>query len=107
MIETFLTDDIKIYRRVAGAVNDYGEAADTWNLIVTVKGTIQPKTGNVAREEGGVLVTSTHRLYTLAGVNIKAGDKVLDKNSKWYDILYVGDAANRAHHFECALQEIE
>ena len=105
-IENYLTDDERVYRRTAGSKNDYGEASDTWALVGTIKGTIQPKSGNTARVESGILETSTHRLYCLVTANIHNGDKVLDKNNKGYNVLFVKDASNRSHHYEVDLQEI-
>jgi len=106
-LATLLTDDVVIYKRTAGAQNDYGEKAETWNIGSTVKGTIQPKTGNVIRMEAGQLVESTHRLYTLPTVNIAAGDKVKDKNNVYYDVLFVGDDAGKTHHYKIDLKVSE
>jgi hypothetical protein len=106
-LENYLTDDERVYRRTAGAKNDYGDASDTWSLVGTIKGTIQPKSGNTARVESGILESSTHRLYCLVTANIHNGDKVLDKNDKWYDVLFVADASNRSHHYQVDLRELE
>jgi len=106
MIETYLIDDERIYRRTAGVKNDYGEASDTWTLTTTIKGTIQPKSGNTMRVESGVLESSTHRLYCLATANIRNGDKVKDPHDKMYDVLFVADASNRSHHYQVDLKEI-
>jgi head-tail adaptor len=103
-LASLLTDDIVIYKRTEGTQNDYGEKAETWNISSTVKGVIQPKSGDVARVEAGQLVESTHRLYTLPTVNIVAGDKVKDKNNVYYDVLFVGDDAGRTHHFKIDLK---
>ena len=104
MIENFLTDDEKIYRRTAGTTNEYGEKVDTWNLVTTIKGTIQPRGGSLGREESGILINYDAILYCLIGSNIRVGDKVLDKNNKYYDVLAVKDASNRHHHLEVLLK---
>jgi len=106
-IEDYLTDDERVYRRTAGTKNEYGEASDTWALITTIKGTIQPKSGNTSRVESGILETSTHRLYCLVTANIHNGDKIKDPNDVMYDVLFVKDASNRGHHYEVDLRQIE
>jgi len=102
-ISNFLDKDVNIYRRNLGAVNDYGESKETWVKVTTVKGTIQPSSGNVSREENGVMITSTHRMYCLATVNIKADDKI-ELNGTWYNVLFVGDASGKGHHYEIDLK---
>jgi hypothetical protein len=107
-LATFLNQDVIVYRRQqSAAVNDYGEASDTWVKTTTIKGLIQPKSGNVIREENGISVTSSHRLYCLITSNIKAGDKVEDDKGNMYNALYVGDAAGQNHHWQIDLRLIE
>ncbi len=101
-LSDFLTMDIEVWRRTAGVLNDYGEQSDTWTKQTTIKGVIQPSTGNVTRTDGGIMQTSSHMLYCLVGANILAGDKVKYSN-KFYNVLFIGDAAGRNHHYEIPL----
>ncbi len=34
-------------------------------------------------------------------------DKVEDDKGNWYNVLYVGDASGKGHHYECDLRMIE
>ena len=106
-IETYLVDSIRIYRRTAGTKNDYGEASDTWSLVTTIQGTIQPKSGNTSRVESGILESSTHRLYCLVASNIRNGDKVKDPHDVMYDVLFVADPGNRGHHYQVDLKALD
>lgn len=102
----FLTMDVEVWRRSAGALNDYGEQSDTWAKQTTIKGVIQPSTGNTARVDSGIMKTSSHTLYCLVGANILAGDKV-KYGDRFYNVLFVGDAAGRNHHYEVPLEVAE
>ena len=97
---------VEIWRRSAGAENDYGEAKDTWSKQTDLTCTLQPKTGDVAREENGVLITSSHVLYCIIGANIRVGDKV-KKDSNEYDVLFTGNSAGRFHHLKVSLRLME
>jgi|GEM_PF-3744192 len=101
-LANFLTMDVEVWRRAAGTENEYGEKTDTWTKVATIKGVIQPSTGNTVRVENGISVTNSHTLFTLAGANIRAGDKT-KYGDNWYNVVYVGDAAGRAHHNEVEL----
>jgi len=98
----YLTMDVEVWRRTAGVLNDYGEQSDTWSKQTTIKGVMQPNSGNTSRTDPGIMKTSSHILFCLIGSNILAGDKV-KYDSKFYNVLFVKDAAGRAHHFEVAL----
>jgi len=98
----FLTMDIEVWRRSLGALNDYGEQSDTWSKQTTIKGVIQPSNGNTSRTDPGIMKASSHLLFCLIGSNILDGDKVKYGN-KFYNVLFVKDAAGRAHHFEVSL----
>jgi len=67
----FLKDDEQIYRRSLGTENEYGEAKETWSLVTTIKGTIQPKSENHNRDDSGKIISGDGVLYVLAGANIK------------------------------------
>jgi len=101
-----LKHTVEVWRRSAGAQNDYGEAIDTWAKITDITCLVQPKGGNVAREESGILITSTHKLFCLIGTNIRVGDKI-KYSSKFFDVLNVKDAAGQNHHLESDLRENE
>jgi len=102
-IETYLTDDEQIYRRTLGAVNAYGEKAETWPLVATVKGIIQPKSESVARADSGITITGDAILYTLATANIKEADKVVDPSGVSWNVLAVLNQAGRNHHYKVVL----
>lgn len=104
-LENYLTQTITVLRRVQGTVNEYGEASETWPTLTTIVGVIQPKSGNVSRQDNGEQITSTHRLYCLAGANIHQGDRV-QLDSVVYQVLSVTDAAARAHHYQCDLRVV-
>lgn len=103
-ISDFLTMDIEVWRRQTGATNDYGESADIWVKKTTLKGLIQPKVEDVAREESGILKTADAVLYTLVTANIKQSDKVKDPDGNEYNVLAVMDEAGQTHHFKCILK---
>jgi len=101
-----LTMQIEIWRRSAGALNEYGEQSDTWLSLTTISGLIQPTGGNVSRVDPGISNTGTHTLFCLIGSNILQGDKA-KYNNLFYNVISVNDAAGKQHHFEVALEVIE
>lgn len=104
-IATYLTMTVEVHRRSAGAINEFGEAADTWASVASLSAVIQPANGKFKREDGGIMKTSSHTLYCLTGANIKEGDKVKYAD-EFYDVLFVADAAGRAHHNEVELLKL-
>ena len=102
----YLTQTITVLRRVRGAKNEYGESAETWGLVGTIVGVIQPKPGNVSRQENGEQITSDGTMYCLSGANIQPADKV-QLNDKEYSVVSVLDSAARAHHYEIVLKAVE
>lgn len=104
-IENYLTQTITVLRRTQGTVNEYGESNETWPTVTTIVGVIQPKSGNVGRQENGEQISSTHRMYCLSGSNIRQGDRV-QLGSDVYQVLSVVDAAARAHHYQCDLRQV-
>ena len=105
-IEDYLTMTIEIWRRSLGTQNDYGEPTDLWSKVTTICGVIQPASGNLKRGDSGQIVTSSHTLFCLATCNIRVDDKV-NYDSKFYNVLFVKDAAGRDHHYEVSLNVVE
>ncbi len=103
---SYLTTDIKVYRRSLSTANDFGEAAETWPLVATFKGSIHTKGGSYHREESGNMTEGTHKLFCLVEANVKVGDKVKDEANKEYGVIFIKDPANRGHHLEVDLREV-
>jgi hypothetical protein len=103
----FLSDDEEIYRRSLGTENEYGEAAETWTKIATIKGTIQPRAESQDRNDLGKSVSSDGVLYVLAGANIKVDDRVKDPSGEEWIVNGILDESNRHHHYKVSLTKVE
>lgn len=77
------------------------------NKATGVKCTIQPNSGGLVSREKAEQLNITHLAFFLIGVNIVAGDKVIDSSSNEYIAKRVFDAAGRVRHKEVLLELLE
>lgn len=106
-IQDFLTDDEIISRRALGSENEYGETAATWPTVGTIKGIIQPRSGDLARDDSGKAITGDGMLYCLAGANIQVDDRVTDPYGVLWIVTAVLNESGKSHHYKCVLKLIK
>jgi SPP1 family predicted phage head-tail adaptor len=97
-----------VYRRSAGATNEYGEKATAWaTQVASFKCALQTNSSSngEAQAIGGLMILATHILYCYSTTNIKAGDRV-EVSSKLYDVKLVSNEAERDSHYKVYLNRI-
>lgn len=97
-----------VYRRSAGAENEYGEPATSWiTQVASFKCAVQTNSSSngEAQAIGGLMILATHILYCLSTIDIKGGDRV-GVGTKLYEVKLVSNEAERDSHYKVYLNRI-
>ena len=92
-IETAYIHTLAIERTSAGALDDYGQPSQTWAVLATVPGLIQPKSARevMLASQGGAAV-SLHTIFT-GPTDVTTRDRIrkVPDDGRLFEIIGVRD----------------
>lgn len=98
-----LADRIEIQDDVV-SYDSEGVASQTWSVVDTVQGDVQPFGGELAYRQYGITeVGITKRMFCEVNTNIQVGRRVVVNDAEIYEIRYVATFRN---HYEVLLRPV-
>jgi head-tail adaptor len=93
---------LAIERSTPGSEDDYGQPSQTYAVLATVQGLVQPKSyREVALTSQGGAVVSDHTIY-LRPTDLQEADRIRFEpdDGRRFEVYGVRDAAGLGHHLE-------
>lgn len=103
-----LLHTLQIWRATSGSADDYNQPSQTFAAISTVRGLIQPKSGDeLAQLSDAGPVRGKYRVFIPQPVDVTEGDQLLHlETSEVYEPTFVANAGGVGHHYEIDAERV-